>query len=175
MLDAIRNEGASFNWIEEQRFEWTAITKHTVSQLLEGKTAILLTDERYKWFEHYISSSINSLTKERPLVSVVALDRLHYESVQMSSGQSMQMLLDLLELSFADRYFFWYIGKGSDPRSEIAKSSTNSTLWIMNEEYPNSIHLSSYDPKIDIELLQLYRLFELSLNAALFGEVEVDE
>ncbi len=175
MLDTIRKEGASFNWMEEQRFELTASIKLTVSQLLEGKTAILVTDRKHKWFEHYVSSSINQLSRERPLIPIVDLGRLHYESENMNSATTIQMLIDLLELSYGSSYFFWYIGRGSDSSSEIAKRSSSSSLWIMNESYVGAIYLNTNDSKLDIKLLQLYRLFELSLNAALYGEVDVSK
>lgn len=33
--------------------------------------------------------------------------------------------------------------------------------------------LKSYDTHLDVKLLQLFRLFNSSLNAAMFGEVDV--
>jgi len=38
----------------------------------------------------------------------------------------------------------------------------------------NSFTLKSYDEMIDIKLLQLFRLFDKTLGAALFAEVDVD-
>ncbi len=175
MLETIRAEGAMCNWVEESRFEWTASTALAVSQIVEGKTVVLITDRRRKWLEHYISSNINLLSKERPLIPVISLDRIYPEFDNMTSGESMDMLLDLLELSFGENYFFWYIGKGNDPRSDIAKRSERSCLWLLDEEFGHAMRLRSYDPILDIKLLQLYRLFDLSLNAVLFGEVAVDE
>jgi hypothetical protein len=174
MLEAIRAEGAMCNWVEESRFEFTASTMLAVSQIVEGKTIILITDRKRKWFEHYISSTLNQLSRERPLIPVVSLDRIYPEFDDMISGEALNMLLDLLELSFGENYFFWYIGKGSDPRSDIAKRSERSCLWLFDEEFGHAMRLRSYDPILDIKLMQLYRLFDLSLNAVLFGEVDVD-
>ncbi|MEJ2306111.1 MAG: HobA family DNA replication regulator [candidate division WOR-3 bacterium] len=63
----------------------------------------------------------------------------------------------------------------NDPRSEIAKRADNSCLWLLDEEFGHAMKLRSYDPYLDIKLMQLYRLFDLSLNAVLFGEVDTDE
>lgn len=59
-LDAIREEGASLSWLEELRFEWSKTTAFALEQILSGKTIILIVDEKRKWFESYILSSLNS-------------------------------------------------------------------------------------------------------------------
>jgi len=80
---------------------------------------------------------------------------------------------DMISLSYKEDYFFWYIGKGDDKRADIAKRKDSSYFWIFDEEYLNGFTLKSYDPMIDIKLLQLYKLFDASLNATIFGEVDV--
>jgi len=175
MLETIRSEGASFNWVEENRFEWTASTALAVSQIVAGKTIVLVTDRKRKWFQHYIATTINQISNERPMIPLISLDRIYPDFDEMTSGESMEMLTDMLDLSFGGNYFFWYVGKGSDPRSEIAKSSENSSLWLLDEDFGPAMKLRSYDPYLDIKMLQLYRLFDLSLNAVLFGEISVDE
>ena len=84
------------------------------------------------------------------------------------------MLDGMLEISFKGDYFFWYIGRGDDKRADIAKRSDDSLLWLMDEDFQNAMPLRSYDEQIDIKLVQLYRLFDRTLSAALFGEVDVD-
>lgn len=174
MLETIRAEGASFNWVEEHRFEWTTTTASAVNQIVAGKTIVLVTDRKRKWFQHYISTTINQLSNDRPMIPLISLDRIYPEFDQMTSGDAMKMLADMLELSFGGNYFFWYVGKGNDPRSEIVKRDDNSVLWLLDEEFGNAMKLRSYDPYLDMKMMQLYRLFELSLNAVLFGEVETD-
>jgi len=175
MLETIRAEGASFNWVEEHRFEWTASTALAVNQIVAGKTIVLVTDRKRKWFQHYISTTINQLSNDRPMIPLISLDRIYPEFDQMTSGDAMKMLSDMLELSFGGNYFFWYVGKGNDPRSEIAKREDSSVLWLLDEDFGHAMKLRSYDPYLDMKMMQLYRLFELSLNAVLFGEVDADE
>lgn len=173
-LDTIRSEGAMMSWLEECRFEWTATVAQALRQILDGKTIVLITDNDRKWFEHYVTASLNKPSIERPMVPMVCLDQIyqHYDSI--TGGEMIDMLDDMLELSFKGEYFFWYIGKGDDRRADIAKRNSDSLLWIMDEDFQNAMTLRSYDPIIDIKLLHLYRLFDTTLSAVLYGEADVD-
>lgn len=172
-LDAIREDSGCFSWLEEKRFDWTTTTSQALEQILEGKTIILITDQKRKWFEKYITSSINSASLERPLLPIISIDCMynHYDNV--SGGEMIDVVEDMITLSHKEDYFFWYIGKGDDKRADIAKRKDTSYFWIFDEEYLNAFNLKSYDQSLDIKLLQLYRLFDASLNAAMFGEVDV--
>ncbi len=172
-LDAIREEGGSFSWLEEQRFDWASTSAHALEQIINGKTIILITDQKRKWLETYILSHINTAKQDRPLLPIVSIDSMyqHYDSV--SGGEMIDIVEDMISLSHKDDYFFWYIGKGDDKRADIAKRKDNSYFWMFDEEYLNAFNLKSYDKSLDIKLLQLYRLFDASLNAAMFGEVDV--
>ncbi|MBN2816245.1 MAG: HobA family DNA replication regulator [Campylobacterales bacterium] len=171
-LDAIREEGGSLSWLEELRFEWSKTTAYALEQILSGKTVILIVDSKRKWLEEYILSSINSIIPERPLIPIISIDGVysHYENV--SGGEMIDMLDDMISITFKDEYFFWYIGKGDDKRSDIAKRKDKSYFWIFDEDFNNAFTLKSYDSALDIKLLQLYKLFDASLNAAMFGEVD---
>ena len=171
-LDAIREEGGSLSWLEEHRFEWSKTTAFALEQVLNAKTIILITDEKRKWLEQYILTSLNTASLERPLIPIISIDNLcvHYNSV--SGGEMIDVVDDMISLSYKEDYFFWYIGKGDDKRSDIAKRKDNSYFWMFDEDFNNAFTLKSYDKTLDIKLLQLYRLFDSSLNAAMFGEVD---
>ena len=171
-LDAIREEGGSLSWLEEQRFEWSKTTAFALEQILQGKTIILITDEKRKWLEHYILSSLNTPSQERPLIPIVSMDSLCLYYKDISGGEMIDIIDDMISLSYKDDYFFWYIGKGNDRRSDIAKRRDNSYFWMFDEDFNDAFILKSYDKHLDIKLLQLYRLFNLSLNATMFGEVD---
>ena len=169
-LDAIREEGGSLSWLEEDRFEWSKTTAFALEQILNGKTIILITDMKRKWLERYILDSINNL--ERPLVPIVSIESLYPHYNDLNGGAMIDMIDDMIALSFKNDYFFWYIGKGDDKRSDIAKRKDESYFWLFDEDFNNAFTMKSYDPILDIKLLQLYRLFDASLNAAMFGEVD---
>ena len=172
-LDTIRGEGATFSWLEELRFEWTPAASLALEQILNGKTIVLITDEKRDWLQEYILSNINPARLERPPVPIVTIDAIykHYNSI--SGGDMIDIIDDMVNLSLKGKYFFWYIGSGDNKRADIAKRKDSSYFWIFDEDYANSFNLKSYDKHLDIKLLQVYRLFELSLNGAMFGEVDV--
>ena len=162
------------SWLEESRFEWTATTAQALKQIIDGKSVIIVTDERRQWFAEYITNTINQASTDRPMISVLRIESL-YPNYMMSNSDTQEMLEDMLSLSYKDDYFFWYIGRGNDKAADLPKNQDKSYLWLMDEDYQNAFTLRSYDPLLDIKLLQLYRQFDKSLNAILFGEVNVDE
>lgn len=172
-LDAIREEDGSFNWLEEQRFDWTTTTSQALEQILDGKTIILITDKKRKWLQTYITSSINAVQLERPLLPIISIDSMYHHYDSVSGGEMIDVVEDMIGLSHKEDYFFWYIGKGDDKRADIAKRKDTSYFWIFDEVYLNAFNLKSYDKSLDIKLLQLYHIFNASLNAAMFGEVDV--
>jgi hypothetical protein len=172
-LDAIREEGAGLSWLEEQRFDWTTTLSQALGQILEGKVLIIITDEKRKWFETYILSTINSVSVERPLIPIISVESLYQHYNTISGGEMIDLLDDMISLSYSDNYFFWYIGKGDDKRADLAKRKDSSYFWIFDEDFHSAFTLKSYDPILDIKLLQLFRIFNASLNATMFGEVDV--
>jgi hypothetical protein len=173
-LDCIRDEDASFNWIEPFRFEWCPITAHAMYQILQAKNIVLVVDSERKWFERYILDNINKKSTSRPVIPIVSLDSMFRTYDALDADNSLQLVEDMLSIAFKDDYFFWYIGRGDDKRSEIAKRSDNSYMWIMGESYQNSFPLLTYDEYLDIKLIQLFQLFSKTLSASLFAEIEIE-
>ncbi len=174
-LETIRARGAMMNWIEESRFEWSAATLQALRHILESKTLILITDSERKWFETYILTTLNKTSNERPIIPIVSLDSLYPSFDSVSGGEMIDVIDDMLDITYKGDYIFWYVGRGDDKRADIAKRNDESYLWIMDEVFINALTLKSYDKKLDIQLLQLFELFNTSLSAALFGEVDIDE
>lgn len=174
-LESIRHEGAAMSWFEEQRFEWTPAVANALEQVMEGKTILLVTDHDRKWFAQYITASLNKRIQDRPMIPIVCIDALYPHYDHIAGGEAIDTLTDLFDITFKGEYLFWYVGRGDDRRADIAKRNGGSLLWIMDENFQNAIRLRSFDEKIDIKLLQLYRLFDKTLNAVLFGEINVRE
>ena len=172
-LEAIRNEESDFSWMEEYRYEWAPLVKSAVSQMLEGKTVLVVTDEHHKWFGQYIINSVNDFRKNRPLLPVYNLSQCFPNLNSVKSTENIQLLEDMFEISYPNGYFIWYIGKGDHPYMKIAYRNEDSFLWIMDEEVQNSFAFRSSDPLLDIKLVQLYKLFDTTLSAALFGDLEL--
>lgn len=174
-LDSIREEGASLQWLENIRFEFSATTAQAIQNILESKTIILITDRDREWLSRYIVAALNRASQERPLIPIVNIEHIYSDYDLILGGEMIDMIEDMLSISYKDAYFFWYIGRGDDRRADIAKRSSESYMWIMDENFQNSIPLHSYDKNIDIQLIQLYQQFNKSLNAVLFGDVELDD
>ncbi len=173
-LDAIREEESSFSWMEEYRYEWSPLVKSAVEQVIKGKTVLILTDDSREWFAKYILNSINDLDKDRPIVPFYELADCFSHLKNLNSSQDLQLLEDMLDISYPNGYYIWYIGKGEHPYTKLAYRSDYNFLWILDAEVQNSFILSSVDKELDIKLIQLYKLFDKTLFSAIFGELDLE-
>jgi len=172
-LETIRQEESCFSWMEEYRYDWTPLVKSAVSKLLAGQTMLIVTDEESRWFSRYISTKINSLSSGRPLLSCYSLLSVFPNLVSLVTTQEIEILEDMLDISYPNGYFIWYIGKGDHPFTKLVFRSEENFMWVLDEHMPNSFTLRSSDPLLDIKLMQLYKLFNLTIDASLFGELEL--
>jgi len=173
-LDTIREDESCFSWMEEYRYEWAPLVKSAVSQSIEGKTVLILTDESRKWFGKYIVKSVNDMRKNRPLLPFYQLSESFPNLHNNNSTQDLQLLEDMLDISYPNGYYVWYIGKGEHPYTKLAFRGDESFLWILDEEVQNSFAFRSADTLLDIKLLQLFKLFDNTLSAVLFGDLDLD-
>jgi len=173
-LETIREEESCFSWMEEYRYEWAPLVKSAVSQCISGQTILIVTDESHKWFGKYVLNNINELKKNRPFLPFFQLADIFPNFQELSSSSDIQLLEDMLDIAYSNGYYIWYIGKGSHPYTKLAYRCENSFLWILDEEVQNSFALRSSDTLLDIKLLQLYKLFDKTLSAALFGELDLE-
>ena len=173
-LDTIRENESCFSWMEEYRYEWAPLVKSAVSQSIEGKTILILTDEPRKWFGKYILTNINDLRKDRPLLPFYPLTDCFPNLQDIHHTQELQLLEDMLDISYPNGYYVWYIGKGDHLYTKLAFRNEDNFLWILDEEVQNAFTLRSADPLLDIKLLQLFNLFDETLSATLFGDLELN-
>ncbi len=173
-LDTIREEDSCFSWMEEYRYEWAPLVKSAVENIIEGKTCLIVTDEYHKWFGKYILNHINDLKKNRPLLPFYALSDCFPNLQALNHTSEIELLEDMLDISYPNGYFFWYIGKGDHPYTKLVYRNEESFLWIVDDEVQNSFTLRSTDTLKDIKLLQLFRLFDQTLSAAIFGDLDLD-
>lgn len=171
-LETIRGDDTMMSWLEERRYDWAPLAGAAISKMLEGQTVLLLSDDRNRWFEFYVTERINRGHVNRPLLPVFPLDGIYPHLGDIRTDQDIDLLFDMLSLSYPQGFFFWYVGKADHPRARIALRHDESLLWIMDEEMTNSFTLRSTDEWIDLKLLQLYRLFDKTLSAALFAEID---
>jgi hypothetical protein len=173
-LNAIREENSDFSWMEERRYKWTPLVEHALQCMLAGQTVLLLTDPKRRWFEHYILNAINDTTRDRPFLSVQSMHGVFVDVQGINTHMKITLMEDMLDIAYSQGYFIWYIGDGGHPYAKLAYNKENNFLWLINEEIEEgSFLLRDSDPLMDIKLLQLYRLFDRSVDAVLHGQVEL--
>ncbi len=172
-LEQIRAKGASMNWMEERRFDWVPIAAAAIERLINTQTMLLITDREREWFARYTLSRLNKINTDRPLLPIMSLGTIFPYIDKVNDNEQLELLDDMLSLAFPNDYFFFYVGRGNDLRSQIAKSKSNSLLWLFDEMMQNSFTFRSDDEELDIKLIQLLMLFDKSIDAILFGEVDI--
>ena len=172
-LEAIRNEESCFSWMEEYRYDWAPLVKSATAKILEAQSILLVTDDENHWFGDYVATKINLLQNNRPLLPFYQLKALFPDLSSVISTQEIELLEDMLDISYPNGYFIWYIGSGDHPYTKLAYRSDENFLWIIDEEVQNSFPLRGSDALRDIKLLQLFKLFNQTIDAALFGELEL--
>ncbi len=172
-IDTIREDKSLMNWIEERKFEWVPLVTNIINRLLKGQSIVIITDIQREWFAEYIISTINSPTKERPILPFVELKNIYPYLDGLKDNKDIDLIYDMLSISFESGFVIWYIGSCNSERAQIAKRLDDNFLWIMDEELQNSFSLSSSDELLDFKLLQLFRLFDKSISIGMFSEIDL--
>jgi hypothetical protein len=172
-VDTIRSDDLLGSWLEERKYDWTPLVAQSITNILDkGKSVLIVTDNDYEWFMKYILSNINKKNLGRPLLPFYDFNSF-YNIDNIKSENDIELIKDMLSISFPNGYFFWYIGKSHNKRSTIAKVSKKPLLWVMDEVLQNSFNLKSGDEALDMRLIQMYRLFDKTISASLFAQVDV--
>jgi len=174
-VKTIREDRLIGSWLEERKFDWIPLVAKTINNIIDkGKSVLIITDEERAWFKEYILSNINNYKKSRPYLPFFDFNSFICNH-QVSSREETQLIKDMLDISFPNGYIFWYIGRGQNKFANIAKISHNSFLWIFDEDIQKSFELSSKDEALDFKLIQMYRLFDKTIEAVLTAQIEIDK
>lgn len=174
-IEAVRNDETMMSWLEERKYEWVPLVKNAVSRLMEGSAIIIITDPEREWFGKYVLQSVNKSSKGRPYLPIYSIESLFPNYRAIRTDEELELINDMLGISFRQNYIYWYVGKFDDSCSQIALRKDDSFLWVMDQEYQNSFPLSSIDDLLDMRLLQLFRIFDKTVSSALFNEVLLEE
>ncbi len=174
-LKTIRKDGSMMSWMEEKRFEWVPLLHSMLQNLLAGQTIVIVTDFEREWFGKYILKKINSSGNNRPLLPFISIKTFFPNISQLRTKEDIELLENMLEQSFSNDYMYLYIGKSTDLKMQLIKRHDDSFVWVLDEHLQNSFYLSSGDDLLDIKLIQLFRLLDKSIDAALFAEVNLED
>ena len=174
-LQTLRHDASHPTWLEERKFEWIPLAKRALQRIFNGDSLILITDNDREWFMHYVVQSINR-SSNRPYVPVIGIDTLfpQIDRVLHKDETEISLINDYLNTMFSQKYFFWYVGRNDASRSKLALSHEDCFLWIFDTQLQNSFTLQATDSLADIKLMQMYRIFNLTLEAAMFGNIRLD-
>ena len=172
-LATIRSDEPMMSWLEERRFEWVPLARDALGQLMKGSALIVVTDKEREWFGKYLLSTLNRPDRSRPVLPIFEVSGLLHDHDRRGAGEEIDLVNNMLSLTLCNHYIFWYIGRSDDIRARLPKKTDGSFLWILDEELQNSFHLRSNDDLLDIKLMHLARLFDRSIDAAMFGEITV--
>jgi len=175
-VDTIRNDKLLGAWMEERKFDWLPLVSQSITNIIDkNKSVLIITDNENEWFMQYILSHINKKKLARPYFPFYSFTSFHSNIDNIKTENDIQLIHDMLDTSFPNGYFFWYIGKSSSKRATLAKISKQPFLWLMDEELSNSFYLDSNDEALDIRLLNMYRLFDKTLDATLCAQIDVQK
>lgn len=174
-IESIRNDKTKPSWLEERKFEWVQLSKNCLERVLEGYSVIVMTDSERDWFGNYIVDSINRPSKNRPFVPIYSIKSIYPFYASLKNDEDMELLNDMLTISFKGNYLFWYIGSASTRYAKLGLDKDDSFLWVMDDEFQNSFYLSSNDEIVDFKLMQLFRIFDKTLSAVLFNEISLED
>ncbi len=174
-VDTIREDRLISPWLEEKKYEWTPIVSKNIVNLLDkGCSIIILTDEQREWFLEYVLTNINDKNLSRPFLPIYDFKSFYKSIDNIKSDDDISNIKDMLNISFPNGYCFWYIGKSQSNRAILPKVSKNSFLWLFDEEKQDAFNLRSNDEALDMKLLQMFRLYNKTLSAALFAQINVE-
>jgi len=172
-VDTIREDRLLGSWLDERKFDWAPLISKSVTDIIDGgKSALIITDKEHEWFLQYVMSNINKSKSGRPLLPFYDFNSFNSNIDNIKTENDIELIKDMLSISFPNGYFFWYIGKSQSRRANLAKFSKKPLLWIIDEVLPNSFILQGNE-QLDFKLLQMYRLFDKTLSAVLFAQVDV--
>jgi len=171
IIDLIRKK--NIKWMEERRLDFVPLLSDFLSQIIEGKSVLIVTDDEREWYGDYLIQKINNFNEFKP--SFIPLYNLFKIVPQMKSArhpEQFDMIEDMLNISFNDEYIFWYIGKETN-LLKFVRRKPESFFWIMDTDLSKNFYLKSIDVNLDRKLLDLADILNESLKAAIFGEIEI--
>jgi len=171
--DVVMNDNSLKGWFKERIYEWVPLCNEAMIELMKGTPFLVVTDRERDWFNYYIVNNINSIKNNRPFVPVYSLMNFIPYSHKTDKIEYLDMVEDMLDITFKGEYKFWYIGKEESNIYKLVQRKENSFVWLFDKEYQNTFFLKSYVPELDYQLMNLFKLFNKTITSSMFGEIEL--
>ncbi|MEO1923289.1 MAG: HobA family DNA replication regulator [Nautiliaceae bacterium] len=159
--------------MEERRLDFVPLLSIFLSEIIEGKSVLIITDDEREWYADFIINKINNFNEFKPsFIPFYKLKAIVPQITIARHPEQFDMIEDMLNISFNENYIFWYIGKETS-LLKFARRKENSFFWIMDTDLSKNFYLKSIDPNLDKKLLELGDILNESIKAAIFAEVEI--
>jgi hypothetical protein len=168
----IKKNGILRGWIEERKFDWVSHMAPALKSLLHnGGTILIISDNQYNWFVEYILTNINSSVNKRPFLPFYNLNTF-CSTINSGKKMDIELIKNMLLISFPKDYSIWYIGKISDKKSKLINLSKNRPIiWSVDEDKDSFLIPKENQ---DMRLLQLFKLLNLTIDGIMFNEIDLD-
>jgi hypothetical protein len=173
-IDTIREDiSTDLSWLEEKKFDWTPLVAKTLKKVIEQNYSVLIiTDDTQQWFANYILDKLNS--KQRPFLPFYDFNKFHSKTKNFKSAEDVNLVIDMLNISFPNGFLFWYIGSVEHKNFTLQRYYEESFLWLIDKDQQGAISFHKDDKYLDMKLIQLYLLLDKTIDAALFGKIQLD-
>jgi hypothetical protein len=172
--DTIKKDKSLNTWFLERVYEWVPLCDDSMNQLMEGTPFLVVSDRERDWFVHYIINNINKVSNNRPFVPVYSLMNFIPYSHKTDKIEYLDMIEDMLDITFKGNYRFWYIGKEDSNIYRLVQRKEKSFVWLFDKESGgDTFFLKSYTDSLDQQLVSLFKLFNQTVTVSMFGEIEL--
>ena len=171
--DTVKNDKSLNGWFKERIYEWVPLCDDSVSALMDGTPFLVVTDRERDWFNYYIINNINSIKNNRPFVPIYSLMNFIPYSHKTDKIEHLDMIEDMLDITFKGDYRFWYIGKEDSNIYKLVQRKENSFIWLFDKESKDTFFLKSYIENLDHQLMSLFKLFNQTITVSMFGEIKI--
>ncbi len=171
--ESINNDVSLKNWFSERIYEWVPLCDDAISELMKGTPFLVVTDRERDWLNYYIINNVNSISNNRPFVPVYSLMNFIPYSHKTDKIEYLDMIEDMLDITFKGNYVYWYIGKEDSNIYRLVSRRKNSFVWLFDKEQEGAFFLKSYVNNLDHQLMSLFKLFNETISVAMFGEIKI--
>jgi len=172
--ESVKKDNSLNSWFTERIYEWVPLCDEAISDLMQGTPFLVVTDRQRDWFNYYIINNINSIQNNRPFVPVYSLMNFIPYSHKTDKIEHLDMIEDMLDITFKENYRYWYIGKEDSNIYRLVQRKEKSFIWLFDKESGgDTFFLKSYTENLDHQLMSLFKLFNQTITVSMFGDIEI--
>ncbi len=176
ILDFIREDCKRWandrGWLELERNLWADTAIRTIRHILDGGTLLVATDNKRAWFETYVLSKFYYAGQQRPMLPIFSLNKIFPKDFVIQK-ENIDNIHNMLSIAYKD-YMFWYIGETNNSIADLCMSQGYGLFWVMNEGIKNSFYIKAGDEFLDYKLIEMLKLFEETLYAAILNKITLE-